>query len=364
MKRLLPHRAIRLGSRACMILLLAVSSAALGDGDIGETKPPTPQEQQDFAAKLARIAAHNAQVPEGGTIADAITSLSAPVVIQFDCPDSAPVNQVNITITTQHRRWDRTLAEKITGVTGIVGAYLWNIAAPTIKDGKKSYVATNVVMLDPAVTTPQEQSVPLGQLGDETLLYHELLHGQLLINAMRNDEAWQNNVCQCNAPDLTPIDAGHETIHGLEETYMQNVAGEDNTVHVVRPPAQMAEDADGNFEINLGTEDDLLGDKESVTIEYYFPSGSNINEASLQVVFENGRVIVRGTLTDATQVGFFLVHIDPPTDWVFTGVEIGIVILPVNAIPTVSQWGLIVLALLLLTMGTIVFGRRRRPAVA
>ena len=34
-----------------------------------------------------------------------------------------------------------------------------------------------------------------------------------------------------------------------------------------------------------------------------------------------------------------------------------------DAIPTVSEWGLIVMTLLLLTAGTIVFGRRRRPAV-
>ncbi len=36
----------------------------------------------------------------------------------------------------------------------------------------------------------------------------------------------------------------------------------------------------------------------------------------------------------------------------------------VSPVPTVSEWGLIVMTLLLLTAGTIVFGRRRRPAVA
>ena len=36
----------------------------------------------------------------------------------------------------------------------------------------------------------------------------------------------------------------------------------------------------------------------------------------------------------------------------------------VDAIPTVSEWGLIIMALLALTAGTIVFARRRRPAVA
>ncbi len=33
-------------------------------------------------------------------------------------------------------------------------------------------------------------------------------------------------------------------------------------------------------------------------------------------------------------------------------------------VPTVSEWGLIVMTLLALTAGTIVFARRRRPAVA
>ena len=37
---------------------------------------------------------------------------------------------------------------------------------------------------------------------------------------------------------------------------------------------------------------------------------------------------------------------------------------PSNVIPTVSEWGLIIMTLLALTAGTIVFARRRRPAVA
>ncbi len=36
----------------------------------------------------------------------------------------------------------------------------------------------------------------------------------------------------------------------------------------------------------------------------------------------------------------------------------------VNIIPTVSEWGLIIMTLLALTAGTIVFARRRRPTVA
>ena len=36
----------------------------------------------------------------------------------------------------------------------------------------------------------------------------------------------------------------------------------------------------------------------------------------------------------------------------------------VEPIPTVSEWGLIVMTLLLVTLGTIVFGPRRRPVPA
>lgn len=340
----------------------ATPLAVLATGNIGNTQPPTPQEQTDFAAKRARIQAHMAQIPEGGGVMDVLASLTAPVNVHFKCPDGSPVNSVNINITTQHRRWDRTLAEKIVGHTGIVGAYLWNIAPPVIANGKKTYTAMNVIMLDPSVTTAQEQDMPLGRLADEALLYHELLHGQLLINAMRTDAAWQNNVCQCNAPDLAPSDPDHEMIHGLVDTYMQNVAGLDNTVHVVRPPAQPAEDADGNFEVDLGAEEALLGDKQSVSTRFYIPDTGNITESSLQVVFENGRVILRGRLTDPSHPGYVIVHIDPPTDWVFVGIETGLLILPASGIPAISQAGAVVAFALIIIAGTVLVTRRRRAA--
>lgn len=37
---------------------------------------------------------------------------------------------------------------------------------------------------------------------------------------------------------------------------------------------------------------------------------------------------------------------------------------PYKPVPTLSEWGLIIMALLMLTAGTVVFGRRRRPAAA
>ena len=39
-------------------------------------------------------------------------------------------------------------------------------------------------------------------------------------------------------------------------------------------------------------------------------------------------------------------------------------VMTANCIPTISEWGLIVMTVLCLTAGTIMYGRRRRPAAA
>ena len=337
---------------------------------------PTQQEVKDFEAKLDRIRARAPGIfPEAVTLAinslTGVQGLPGSVQISFGCPAGA---QVNITISTHHRKWDGEFVKTKAGPKGegAVGAYFWCIPPPVVAGGKKSYTATNVIMLDPAVTTKQEQDGPAGQLSDETLLYHELLHGQLLINAMLTEE-WQKNVCKCGKTDLAPADnEKHAIIWGLEETYMQRVAPTVANVYLVRPAQPIANQA-GYFEIPIGREVDLLWNKSKLNWKCYFTSQSNVHQSegdnacdpndpdAVGVVVENGRVLVRGKLTVAAMCGYFLVHIDPPTSWVFTGIETGIVILPASTvpIPTVSEWGLVALTLLLLTVATIMLGRRR-----
>ncbi len=89
-----------------------------------------------------------------------------------------------------------------------------------------------------------------------------------------------------------------------------------------------------------------------------FPGGGNEGE----LFFSGPPTAVPGTTFEFTfnEPGVYGYHCHPHE-------ELGMISsITVNAseIPTVSEWGLIVMTLLALTAGTIVFGRRRKPAAA
>jgi hypothetical protein len=96
---------------------------------------------------------------------------------------------------------------------------------------------------------------------------------------------------------------------------------------------------------------------------YHVPSGTLVfsdnnivlNEGDPPIIIDLGVVDLEGyELMVAT-----IAPMDDPSDvyFVASGFRPGR-----SAIPTVSEWGLIVMALLLLTGGTIILGRRKRPA--
>ncbi|NIM65348.1 MAG: IPTL-CTERM sorting domain-containing protein [Candidatus Latescibacteria bacterium] len=65
-------------------------------------------------------------------------------------------------------------------------------------------------------------------------------------------------------------------------------------------------------------------------------------------------MVPSGNFTDLTQI----------TIWIYHGAFDNIVLVPALDIPTVSQWGLIVLVLLLVTAGTLLIIRRRQAKTA
>ncbi len=89
-----------------------------------------------------------------------------------------------------------------------------------------------------------------------------------------------------------------------------------------------------------------------------FPEGGNAGE----LFFSGPPTDVPGTTFEFTfnEPGVYGYHCHPHEE---VGMISSITVNPA-AIPTVSEWGLIVTTLLALTAGTIVFGRRRKLAVA
>ena len=289
-----------------------------GHGAFNVTGPPTQEEI--FGAKLTRLTANATSMPI--PVNDVIDSLNKTVSKSFNCSGGSSVTKVMVNIATTVKDWDPKEAEKVKNETGEtpVGIYGWD-ASWQVVGGVKTINATNWVMLDPNVTIPEENNPPLGPLADEGLLYHELLHGQLLINAM-NTSAWQAEACNCTF-NLTPADASHVVIYPAVNSYLTNRAPTMN-VRVIEPTAKQA-DKDGNFTIDLGPTD-------KTEWSYYIlePSGgSNVQDIDVNVV--NGTIRVTGKLIDKTKPGKFYIRIDPSDEWIIGGLENAIVVLPPSA---------------------------------
>lgn len=312
------------------------------------TMPPTEAEQQVYDAKLGRLQANADDMP---TPIDEVlaTSFGGFSLLPIDCPDGTAVTRVDVTIYTSLVRWDADLA-----VANSAGTYDWNCTF-TVERGVKTLICNNWVMLDPAVTVPDEAGNDLDRLADEGLLYHEFLHGQLLINAMLDDAAWQRTMCDCRF-DLTPADEDHSEIDPLVDQYLDTRAAETANVTVVRPEAQTAED-DGTFDLDVGP-----ATKEAPVVSVRFPSGGG-NVDGLGVVTAEGRFRVRGRLVDPTLPGRFYLRIDPPTEWLIVGLEEAVVVLPSSAasleIPALGHPGLVLLILLMALAAVIALWRRR-----
>lgn len=292
-------------------------------GFAGDPEDPSAVEIANFRAKLDRLNAHPEKQPV--SVSEAIQSLEETITKRIKCPEGLSVDSLIINITTRHVQWDRDLA--VNGLDPVIednaiGYYLWTFLSGT-DERKKTVNFTNYVMLDPNVTDPQENDPLIGPLLDETLLYHELLHGQLMINAMQTPE-WIDTVCKCHM-DLSAADEEHTQIYDLAAQYLDSISGDNRQINVIHPDPTVAE-PNGNFSIPLidGRE---LG-KTDWSWNVVFSDGANIHQASFNLVVIDNVITATGRLLDPSKVGHVLIYIDPPEIYYVWGIEGGHLILP------------------------------------
>jgi len=319
---------ILLATAMATIIALSLFSAT---GGLAQTPTPTPTvedptEEEIFNDILARLIENVGSMPIKvllpGPGDDVIDSLTGPVTKEFVCPGcpESLVAKVTVTIRTTRVDWDPTLIKEEKAQDDI-GYYCWVHKSKYEKCHDKIITCDNFIMLDPAVTKDDEADPPIGTLVNEGLLYHELLHGQLLINAM-DTPAWQTKACNCEF-DSEPMDEDHSEIDPAVNSYLDaRVAGMADVKVVEVDPKKAKEN--GEFEIDLGPTD-----KESVPAipKIREPSGgSNVKNVHARV--EGGRLYITGELVNKGVKGKFLVRIDPEDEWIIGGLENPLVVLP------------------------------------
>lgn len=174
--------------------------------------------------------------------------------------------------------------------------------------------------------------------------------------------SYQEKLCSCEF-DLTAADVTHQHITSEEEGYIaalfEALGVEDPTVHVFDPEPTPA-DEKGKFEFEVA-DITILDDKENAEVVPYAPKGSNVDIGSVEINEKDGKLIVTGMLIDPSKPGLIVVIVDPPNVFLFIGLENAIQILPaMDAIPTLSEWGIIVLTLLISILGLATILSRKR----
>lgn len=173
-------------------------------------------------------------------INDVVRSINAPFYLNFSCR-TGNYQQVAVSIRTNHAlRTDYQL----TSAGLYAGLYWWN--AHTRHEGKKRFIFfDNLLQLSSrAFINPKDD---IQALKNMALLYHELLHGQLMIDAIKNNPATQAQLCSNQKPDVSAADSAHQRVPAFEQAFMMRYAHIHDDLLPIRIPRGYRQ-----FRLNLG----------------------------------------------------------------------------------------------------------------
>ena len=292
------------GGSALVSTRLPVS---LVSGEIENPQRPTEEEKKLFLAIAERLirASEKEMLPH--SIHDVVKSLSTePFRKEINCTvfQESQVEKVRILIRTLLISWDENQSGKLEN--GSLGAYSWNDCEIGMKKGIKTLKFTNYLMLNPGELREKERDA-FGKIENEGLLYHELLHGQLLIDSMRESLSWQEKVCRHDF-DFTPVDLEHRVIYDFQSDFMKKSIVEKGyrlTVKRIKPKSENVSE----FEFVLGDVSEFI-DKGDITLMYYVPPGCGISNMEFKVprdavgnIKTSGPIKIKGKITDKTRKG-------------------------------------------------------------
>ncbi len=255
---------------------------------------PTKQEQSLFSQLLGQF--EKVDVPKKD-VTDVIQTLGKPLIISFPCNSNDTNNFVVAAITTRLAKFDETTVheDQIIG-----GSYTWDCLVTT-EAGKVTLQCNNKLRLNPDVLL-NETGVdpPVHQVENDVVLYHEFLHGQLMIDAIKSTATWRHEICN-KAPqetiDYLYADPDHKLINPLQSSFaselMEHQGGEVITKYLLPNETQK-----GIFDITVFKISDYpqLRNGGKVTLR-----AVNIDDTKFGTA--GNTVFLNGTLVNKTELG-------------------------------------------------------------
>ena len=178
---------------------------------------PTKKEQDLYNQLFSAFTKLSIQKKD---VSDVINTFDKPLVITFPCNSNDTNNLVVNVVKTRLARFDESLAHQGELITG--GTYTWQCQITT-HEGKITNECNNELSLNPDLLTNGTGIDPrVHQVENLVILYHEFLHGQLMIDAIKSSNKWKQDVCNKSPDgniDYSYADGSHKLINPLQTQF-------------------------------------------------------------------------------------------------------------------------------------------------
>ncbi len=263
-------------------------------------EPPTQQERNLFTQLFSQFEKTDVAKKD---VTDVIQTFAKPLIISFPCNSNDTNNFIIAVITTRLAKFDDTAVHE-DQVIG--GTYTWNCLVTT-EAGKVTLQCNNELRLNSNLLLNGTGVSPqVHQVENDVVLYHEFLHGQLMIDAIKSSDKWRHEICNQTPQetiDYSYADPDHKIINPLQTQFaselMKEQGGELITKNIMPNQTQ-----NGMFAIKAFHISD-------------YPQFRNGGQVTLRAVnidgtkfgSYNGTVFLEGNLINQTQPGIAWLYV-------------------------------------------------------
>ena len=229
-----------------------------------------------------------------------LETFEKPKVVTFPC-DKDDVNELVVNVVeTRHAGF--TVPEEHEGSVIVGGTYSWQCKITTSSKGIITMDCDNTIKLNPDVINPIEKRDPRSQEVDNlVIIYHELLHGQLMLDAISSSQEWRNDVCNKTPEDKIDYsysDKEHVVIDPLQQDFARQIISQKGGVYFLEEISpEQTQNGEFSKKITSRLEHSQFANS-GIKVTY-----RGVNTEGLTVTFPQNDIAISGILKDVTKSG-------------------------------------------------------------
>ncbi|MCJ7423768.1 hypothetical protein MUP01_05815 [Candidatus Bathyarchaeota archaeon] len=237
-------------------------------------------------------------------------------------------------------------------------------ANTNIENRVKKLRITFFLMINPELAREAE-GTGVGQIDDDRLLYHELLHGQIKVDEMKNPTwAGWNNLCECKPLSewgdmIGAADPDHKTIPGLEDDYRNRLAT-DRNYSLTYYDETITTGDEGYFDVQFP-----IPWEDEKPDEYWDWWGHNTDDIEILILhWPDHYVRIKGRLVPIVKDGKAVVYIDPDNLGmiihldIFAPPPVGGIVVPVDKFGLLAPYIGLASTIIVATVATAIYVKR------